>query len=45
MGGGIGMSCAEAGLEVVLLDINEEGTVPKRVTNTTVFFCRLLSYI
>jgi len=25
MGGGIGMSCAEAGLDVVMLDINEEG--------------------
>ncbi len=35
MGGGIGMSCAEAGLEVVLLDINEEGTVPKSITHPT----------
>lgn len=25
MGGGIGMSCAEAGMEVVMLDISEEG--------------------
>ena len=25
MGGGIGMSCAEAGIEVVLLDTNQDG--------------------
>ena len=35
MGGGIGMSCAEAGLDVIMLDINEEG-----IARNSLVYCR-----